>query len=310
MRFVIGRFLQALLSLWGVVTIVFFILHLSGNPALLLAPPNATAQEISQIELHLGLNRPLLDQYWGYLVNLAHGNFGFSYSLDESAAKVVASRVPYTAALAFAAFGITVAVGVPTGIVLAVYRGSWLDRILMPIVVAGQSMPAFWSGLLFIYVFSVLLHWFPSSGAQGPGSIVLPAVTLAGLSLAAVARMTRATVIGELRQDYVRTAIAKGVHGRRVIMKHVVRNAVVPIVTVVALQLANLLGGAVITETIFAWPGLGQLTVQSVQSLDFPVVETIVILGAVVYIAANFLTDVAFSIVDPRIRLTGEAFRG
>lgn len=310
MRFLVGRFLQALLSLWGVVTIVFFILHLSGNPALLLAPPNATAQEISQIELHLGLNKPLLDQYWSYLVNLLHGNFGFSYSLDEPAAQVVATRIPFTAALAFAAFGLTVIVGVPVGIVLAVYKGSWLDRILMPIVVAGQSMPAFWSGLLFIYVFSVTLHWFPSSGAQGFDSIVLPAVTLAGLSMAAVARMTRAAVIGEMGKDYVRTATAKGTYSTTVILKHVLRNAAVPIVTVVALQLANLLGGAVITETIFAWPGLGQLTIQSVQSLDFPVVETIVILGAAVYIAANFLTDVAFSVIDPRIRLTGGASHG
>lgn len=310
MRFVLGRFLQALVSLWGVVTIVFFILHLSGNPALLLAPPNATAREIAQIELHLGLNKPLLDQYWTYLSHLAHGNFGFSYALNEPAAQIVASRVPYTAALAFAALAITVAIGIPVGLVLAVYRGSWLDRVLMPIVVAGQSMPAFWSGLLFIYVFSVMLHWFPSSGAQGVTSIVLPAVTLAGLSLTAVARMTRSTVIAELRKDYVRTATAKGTRTSIIIVKHVLRNAAVPIVTVVALQLANLLGGAVITETIFAWPGLGQLTIQSVQSLDFPVVEMIVILGAVVYIAANFLTDVAFAVIDPRIRLSGGTSRG
>lgn len=310
MRFVTGRFVQAIISLWGVVTIVFFVLHLSGNPALLLAPPNATAQQVAQIEAHLGLNKPLLAQYWVYLRNLVRGNFGFSYALNEPASMIVAGRIPYTAALALAAFTITVVVGVPVGILLAVYRETWLERLLMPIVVAGQSMPAFWSGLLLIYVFSVKLHWFPSSGAQSVSSIILPAITLGGLSVAAVARMTRSAVIGEMQKDYVRTARAKGTRSATIMLKHVLRNAAVPIVTIIALQLANLLGGSVITETIFAWPGIGQLTIQSVQSLDFPVVETIVILGAAVYIAANFLTDVTFSIIDPRIRLSGGATGG
>lgn len=305
MRFIGGRVLQAIVSLWGVVTIVFFVLHLSGNPALLIAPSNATAEQISQIEIHLGLNKPLLDQYWLYLTNLAHGNFGFSYALNEPASMIVASRVPYTAALASAAFIITVAVGVPVGIMLAVYRDTWLDRMIMPLVVAGQSMPAFWSGLVLIYIFAAKLHWFPSSGAQGFKSLILPAVTLAGLSIAAVARMTRSTVLGEMQKDYVRTATAKGIRSSTIMLKHVLRNAAVPIVTVIALQLANLLGGSVITETIFAWPGLGQLTIQSVQSLDFPVVETIVILGAAVYIGANLLADITFSVMDPRIRLSG-----
>ena len=307
MRFVSGRFIQAVISLWGVVTIVFFVLHLSGNPALLLAPPNASAAQVHQIEVHLGLTQPLIDQYTIYLGHLLQGNFGFSYAFNEPAGSVVGSRVPFTAALALAAFVLTVVVGVPAGILLAVYRGRWIDRVVMPVVVAGQSMPAFWSGLLLIYVFSVKFHWFPSSGAQGVGSLVLPAVTLAGLSIAAVARMTRSTVLGEMQKDYVRTALAKGDRNSTIMYKHILRNAAVPVVTVVALQLANLLGGSVITETIFAWPGLGQLTIQSVQALDFPVVETIVILGATVYITANFLADVAFSVIDPRIRLSGGA---
>lgn len=307
MRFIGGRLIQAIISLWGVVTIVFFVLHLSGNPALLLAPPNATAQQVHNIEVQLGLTKPLVTQYLVYMGHLVHGNFGFSYSLNEPARFVVANRVPYTAALAFAAFLLTVLIGVPAGVLLAVFRDRWIDRLLMPVIVAGQSMPAFWSGLLLIYVFAVTFHWFPSSGASGIRSLILPAVTLAGLSIAAVARMTRSTVIAEMQKDYVRTASAKGVRSSTIVYKHVLRNAAIPIVTVVALQLANLLGGSVITETIFAWPGIGQLTIQSVQSLDFPVVETIVIFGAAVYIAANFIADVAFSIIDPRVRLSGGA---
>lgn len=307
MRFIGGRLIQAIISLWGVVTIVFFVLHLSGNPALLLAPPNATAQQVHNIEVQLGLTKPLVTQYLVYMGHLVHGNFGFSYSLNEPARFVVANRVPYTAALAFAAFLLTVLIGVPAGVLLAVFRDRWIDRLLMPVIVAGQSMPAFWSGLLLIYVFAVTFHWFPSSGASGIRSLILPAVTLAGLSIAAVARMTRSTVIAEMQKDYVRTASAKGVRSSTIMFKHVLRNAAIPIVTVVALQLANLLGGSVITETIFAWPGIGQLTIQSVQSLDFPVVETIVIFGAAVYIAANFIADVAFSIIDPRVRLSGGA---
>lgn len=307
MRFLLGRLIQSIISLWGVVTIVFFVLHLSGNPALLLAPPNATVQQVHQIAVNLGLTKPLWTQYLIFMKNLLHGNLGFSYALNEPAAMVVGSRVPYTVALALAAFLLTVVIGVPVGILLAVYRGQLIDRLLMPVVVAGQSMPAFWSGLLLIYVFSVKFRWLPSSGAQGIGSLVLPAVTLAGLSIAAVARMTRSTVIAEIQKDYVRTALAKGSRVSTIILKHVLRNAAVPIVTVIALEMANLLGGSVITETIFAWPGLGQLTIQSVQSLDFPVVETIVILGATAYIVANFLADVAFSVIDPRIRLSGGA---
>ncbi|MDA8207352.1 MAG: ABC transporter permease [Thermaerobacter sp.] len=304
MRFAGGRFIQAIISLWGVITIVFFVLHLAGNPALLMAPPNATVAQIKLIEIHLGLNKPLLTQYGIYLGNLLHGNFGFSYAQNEPAGLVVGSRIPYTAALALAAFVLTVLVGVPVGVVMAANRDRFFDRLLMPAVVAGQSMPAFWSGLLLIYFFSVRLHWFPSSGAAGLASVILPAITLAGLSIAAVARMTRSTVIAEMQKDYVRTAKAKGTANITIMFKHVLRNSAVPIVTVITLQLANLLGGSVITETIFAWPGLGQLTMQSVQALDFPVVETIVILGATVYITANFLADVAFSMLDPRIRLT------
>ena len=287
----------------GVISIVFVILHLSGNPALLLAPQNATAHEIHRIEIKLGLNKPLYMQYLLYLWRLLHGNFGFSYAANEPALYVVMTRAPYSLVLAGAAMLIALFIGVPMGLFMAKYKGSTLERILMMFVVAGQSLPAFWTGLLLITLFSVDLHLVPSSGASTPQALILPAVTLASVSLAAIARMTRASVLSELHHDYVRTAQAKGVSSTWLFVKHVLRNAAVPIITVITLELANLLGGAVITETIFAWPGLGQLTVQSVSSIDIPVVETIVLLGSAVYIGVNFLADVLYTLVDPRIGL-------
>lgn len=301
MRFYIIRLGQSLIAMWGVVTIVFVALHLSGNPAQLIAGQSATAQVVHNIEVQLGLNKPLIVQYGLFLGGLLHGDFGFSYAQSQPALWIVAARAPYSIKLALAAVALTIVVGVPTGILLAVRKGQWVDRLLMPVVTAGQSMPTFWSGLLLVLLFAVTLHWFPSSGDSQPTSIVLPAVTLASISIAAVARMTRSTVLAELGKDYVRSARAKGLADRVVLYKHILRNAAIPIITVVVLQLASLMGGAVIAETIFAWPGIGQLTVQSVEALDFPVVETIVILASAIYIASNLVADILYSIVDPRV---------
>lgn len=303
MRYILGRLVQSVVTVWGVVTVVFFILHLSGNPALLIAPQNATAAEIARIEVQIGMNHPLIVQYLLFLGRLLHGNFGYSYSLYEPAVRAVASRLPYTAALAGSALALTMAVGVPVGVVMAVFRGRLVDRALLPLVVAGQSMPAFWTGLLLILLFSVRLRWLPSSGAGTPEAILLPAVTLASISVAAVARVTRSSLLEELQKDYVRTAIAKGCSRTSAIVRHALRNALIPVLTITALQVANLLGGAVITETVFAWPGIGQLTVNALNALDIPVVETVAVLGSVVYVVVNFLTDVLYTVIDPAIKL-------
>lgn len=307
MRYFAGRLAQAVLSILGVSTIVFFVLHLSGDPTLLLAPQNASADDIVRLRHSLGLDQPLLIQYLGFLAGLAHGDLGYSYVQGQKASILVLQRLPYTAELALAALFLALAAGIPIGMLTAVYRGGWVERVLMPIVLVGQSMPSFWSGILLILIFAVQLRVLPSSGTEGLSSIILPAVTLASLSMATFARMTRSSFLEQLNREYVRTAYSKGVGGLRVMIHHILRNAAIPIITIVGLETANLLGGAVVTETIFAWPGIGQLTVQSIAARDFPVVEAIVLLGSTIYILVNLFTDLVYGVVDPRIRIGGAA---
>lgn len=303
MRYLTGRLVQAVLSIFGVSTIVFFVLHLSGDPTLLLAPQNASAADIARLRHSLGLDQPLLFQYLGFLSGLAHGDLGYSYVQGQQASILVLERLPYTAELAVAALVLALGTGIPIGMLTAVYRGRWVERLLIPVVLVGQSMPAFWSGILLILIFAVHLRVLPSSGTEGFSSIILPAVTLASLSMATFARMTRSSFLEQLGREYVRTAYSKGVGTMAVMIHHIFRNGAIPIITIVGLETANLLGGAVVTETIFAWPGIGQLTVQSIAARDFPIVQAIVLLGSTVYIVVNLLTDLAYGIVDPRIRL-------
>jgi peptide/nickel transport system permease protein len=306
-HYAIGRVGQSLLTLFGVLTIVFFAERLSGSPVRLLAGPDATPADITNLTKHLGLNRPISDQYLRFLGDAIRGNLGYSYVQNQPALHIVFSRIPYTAELAVAALLFSLVLGIPIGILSAFYRGRWPERVLMPIVLVGQSMPAFWSGILLILVFSVHFHFFPSSGTGGLKALVLPMVTLGSLSLSTVARMARSSFIENLGKDYVRTAAAKGASTLRVLLGHVFRNALLPILTITGLEAGNLLGGAVITETIFAWPGIGQLTVQSVESLDFPVVEAVVLVTATIYIAVNLLVDLLYGVVDPRLRVRGPA---
>lgn len=301
-RWVAGRIWQAIVTLWGVLTIVFFAERLSGSPVRLLAPPNATPQLLREMTHKLGLDQSLPAQYWHFIANAAHGSLGYSFVQGQAALSIVASRIPRTAELAVAALLLSLVIGIGVGIISAVYHGRWPEKLLIPLMVIGQSMPAFWSGILLILIFAVRLHWLPSSGASGADSLILPAVTLASLTLATVARITRSSFLENLGREYVRTARAKGGSRRWVLMRHVLRNASLPILTVVGLEIGNLLGGAVITETVFAWPGLGQLTVQSVESLDFPVVEAVVLFTATVFIVCNLIVDLLYGVIDPRLR--------
>ncbi|UOF88990.1 ABC transporter permease [Fodinisporobacter ferrooxydans] len=297
------RIFQAVISILGVSTIVFFILHLSGDPVLLMVPQNSTAEDIANLRHSLGLDKPLGIQYILFIKNLLQGNLGYSYVQSQPAMDIVMERVPYTVELALAALVISLAIGITIGMLTAIYRGKWIERMLMPIILIGQSMPAFWTGILLIMLMSVRLHLLPSSGSSGIQSLVLPAITLASLSMATVARMTRSSVIEQLGKDYVKTARSKGVGNARLLIRHILRNAAIPIITIIGLEAANLLGGAVITETIFAWPGLGQLTIQSIAARDFPLVQAIVLLGAGTYIFINLITDLLYGLVDPRIKL-------
>ena len=305
-RYLGARGGQAIIALLGVSTAVFFALRLSGNPALLLAPQNATQAEINQIQQQLGLNAPVWRQYLTYLGDLLHGNFGYSYVEHEPALALLTQRLPYTINLTLTALAITIVAGVGAGMIMALTRGRWGERVLMPLVLAGQAMPAFWTGILLILVFSVTFHLLPSSGDDSATSLILPAITLASLSAATVARVTRGAVLEQLSRDYIRTARSKGAGTWRLIWRHLLRNVSVPVITVLALETANLLGGSVVTEMIFAWPGIGQLTIQSVDNRDFPVVQAIVILAATIYIVINLITDVVYGFIDPRIAVTSK----
>jgi peptide/nickel transport system permease protein len=305
LRYLGLRIGQAIIALLGVATAVFFALRLSGDPAQLLAPQGATQADIAALRHQLGLDIPVWHQYVNFLNGLVHGDVGYSYVQHEPALVLIAQRLPYTAQLAFAALLLSVLLGVTAGMITALSRGGWGERILMPIILVGQAMPAFWTGILLILVFSVTFHLLPSTGYDGPASLILPAVTLASLSAATIARVTRGAVLEQLSRDYVRTARSKGAGTLRLVWRHLLRNVSIPILTVVALEIANLLGGSVVTELIFAWPGVGQLTVQSVDGRDFPVVQAIVLLASTVYIVINLITDILYGVIDPRITTTG-----
>lgn len=303
--FLLMRLAQALFALFGVTTLVFLILHLSGDPIALMVPEGATSEEIELLRSQFGFDRPLIVQFGEYVGSVVTGDLGISYVQNTPVLDIVASRLPYTLRLAAAALAIALAVGLPTGIVAALARGRWPEKPAMALVLAAQSMPTFWSGILLIMLFAVTLDWLPSSGAEKPQSIILPAICLSGLTMATFARITRNAIVEELGKDYVRAAYARGQTRLSVVRRHVLRNASIPLISVVALELANMLAGAVIVETVFAWPGLGLLAVQAIQANDFVVVQAIVLLGAGCYILMNLVADVLYGVVDPRIKALG-----
>jgi peptide/nickel transport system permease protein len=294
-------------ALLGTITLVFFIQRLAGDPTLLMLPEGATREDIATLRHQLGFDQPLAIQYLDYLAQLARFDLGQSLVQRVPVLEIIAARLPYTLYLAGGALLVAVGIGLPVGIVMAVRRDTKLERVLMALVLIGQSMPTFWSGILLILLFAVTLGAMPSSGVDGIRSVVLPAIALGALTMATYARVARTAVLEELGRDYVSAAQAKGLLFRRVVSRHILRNAATPIITISALEIANLLAGAVIVETVFAWPGLGQLAVQSIAARDFPIVQSIVLLSAFVSIALNLAADILYSVVDPRIRLDGTA---
>ena len=303
LRHLLSRLGQAALASLGVLTIVFFIMRLSGDPTLLLVPEGATAEQIADLRHRLGFDRPLLTQYAAYLSDLARLDFGESLVQRAPVLGIVAERIPYTAALAAGALAVALGIGIPAGLAMAVWRGGLLERALAALVLAGQSLPTFWSGILLILLFGVTLRWLPTSGADSPASLIMPSIALGALTMSTFARMTRIAVLDELSRDYVSAARARGLSLGRAVTRHVLRNASIPVITIAALEIGNLLAGAVIVESVFAWPGLGQLAIQSIQARDFLVVQTIVLFISLTYITANLLADLAYTTLDPRIRL-------
>jgi peptide/nickel transport system permease protein len=301
-RHIGSRFLQAAIATFGVITIVFFVMHLSGDPTLLLVPEGATAEQIAQLRHELGFDRPLPVQYLAYLSDLVRGDLGQSLVQRLPVSLILGSRLPYTLALAAGALAVALVIGIPAGIVMAVWRGGVVERLLAALVLAGQSLPTFWSGILLILFFGVTLRWLPTSGADSLASLVMPSLALGALAMSTFARMTRISVLDELSRDYVVAARARGLSMGATVARHVLRNAAIPVITVTALEIGNLLAGAVIVETVFAWPGIGQLAMQSIQARDFLVVQGIVLFVSVTYIAMNLLADLAYTAIDPRIR--------
>jgi peptide/nickel transport system permease protein len=306
-RFLLRRLIQSAVAILGTITLVFFIQRLAGDPTLLMLPEGATREDIETLRHQFGFDQPLAVQYLDYLAQLVRFDLGQSLVQRVPVVEIIAARLPYTLYLAGSALLVAVGIGLPVGIVMAVRRDTKLERVLMALVLVGQSMPTFWSGILLILLFAVTLGVMPSSGVDGIRSVILPAVALGALTMATYARVARTAVLEELGRDYVSAAQAKGLLFRRVISRHILRNAATPIITISALEIANLLAGAVIVETVFAWPGLGQLAVQSIAARDFPIVQSIVLLSAFVSIALNLAADILYSVVDPRIRLDGTA---
>lgn len=297
------RIFQAIIAIFGVLTIVFVIMHLSGDPTLLLVPQDASAEMVNELRRQLGFDRPIWVQYLDYLKGLVQLDFGISVVQRVPALDIVLSRLPYTIQLAAGALIVAIGIGIPAGIAMATMRGSAIDRLLTAIVVTGQSVPTFLSGIILIFVFGVTLRWLPTSGASDLSAMILPSIALGALSMSTFARMTRISIIDELSKDYVRAGRARGLSMTQVVFRHVLRNASIPVITIAALEIGNLLAGAVIIETVFAWPGIGQLAIQAIQARDFLVVQVIVLLIAFVYVMTSVVADLVYGLVDPRIRL-------
>ena len=302
-RFVARRLLLLVPTVVGVATLVFLILHLTpGDPVEAMLGETALAADKEALRRALGLDRPWWEQYAAFLAGLARGDLGFSLQSRERVLALVAARYPATLELAVGAVAVAVAAALPLGVVSAWRARSWVDYLSTTFALVAVSMPNFWLGPLLILLFSIELGWLPVSGRGGPAHLVLPALTL-GMSMAAIlTRMTRAAVLEQLHQDYARTARAKGASELLVLVRHVLRNALTAIVTVVGLQFGALLAGTIITETIFSWPGLGRLLIQAIQMRDYPVVQGCVLTIALSYVLVNLLTDVAYAFIDPRVR--------
>jgi len=297
------RLLQSLLVLFGVSFVVFFILHLTGDPALVLLPPDASAEDVERFRDAMGFNDPFIVQYGRFLSGALRGDFGQSVRHGEPAFNLVVERMPATFELAGAALAVALVLAIPAGIISAVRRNTMLDYVSTIVALLGQSMPTFWLGIMLILVFSVQFNLLPSSGRGGLAHLILPAITLGLFTTARITRLTRSGMLEALNQDYIRTARAKGVGGPPVIWKHALKNAAIPIVTIVGIELGTLLGGSVITETIFAWPGVGRLSVQAIYNRDYRVVQAAVFLLSTTFVLVNLVVDMLYTYLDPRIRL-------
>ena len=302
-KYILKRLAAMIPVLIGVTFIVFCIMSLSpGDPAFMKLGAGATPESVAKLRDEMGLNDPLLLQYIRYIGGLLHGDMGISYVSGNAVSYEISSRFPNTFYLAAASIVLAIAVSVPIGIVSATKQYSLIDSISMVAALLGISMPSFWLGLMLIILFSVKLRWLPSGGVEGFKSIILPAITLGVASMATITRTTRSSMLEVIRQDYIRTARAKGVPRKVVIRKHALRNALIPSVTVTGIEAGALLGGAILTETVFSWPGIGRLMIDAIQNKNTPVVMGCLVVFATCFSLVNLLVDVLYAFIDPRIK--------
>jgi peptide/nickel transport system permease protein len=303
LRFVARRLALTVPVLLGVATLVFALIHLvPGDPAQAMLGETASDEEVAALRVRLGLDRPLIEQYGAFLGNAVRGDLGVSLRNNAPVSEEITSRLPATLELAAAAMLVALGVSIPLGILAAVRRGTIVDHAATTLALTGISIPNFWLGPLLALVFAVELGWLPVSGRGTLAHLVLPAISLGAALAAILARMTRASLLEELREPYVRAARARGASRSRAVLGHAFRNSLIPVVTLIGLQFGAVLTGAVITETVFAWPGIGRLLIQSINFRDYPIVQGCVLFIAVTYVGMNLLTDLAYGVLDPRIR--------
>jgi len=303
-RYISLRLAYLLPALWLIFTLVFVLAHLvPGDPVQQMLGEGATQSDVTQLRHALGLDKPLGTQYVNYLAGVTHANLGESFRFQQPVAKVVLEHYPATLELALAALIVCCAIGIPAGILAAQKRATATDHAVGFFTLLGLSVPNFALGPLLILIFSVLIGWLPVSGRGGLSHLILPAVTLGAALAAILTRMVRTSVLEQLSSDYVRTARAKGLSERAVLLRHAFRNALIPILTILGLQFGTLLAGTIVTETIFSWPGIGRLAVQAIEARDYPLLQGCILLIAVSYVIVNLLTDLVYAFADPRVRL-------
>ncbi|MGH3384434.1 MAG: ABC transporter permease [Nocardioidaceae bacterium] len=304
-RYLVRRLGQTALVLLLLSVVVFVISRLSGSPVSLMLPEGASDEQRDQLVAKLGLDESYPQQYWTFLVNALQGDFGQSTRFQTAALPLVLDRLPNTIVLASTALVVAVLVGIPLGTLAALHHGRATDHVTTTLLATGQAAPSFWVGILLILVFGVQLQWLPFSDFESWRSLVLPALTLSILPTVTIARVTRSSVLGVLPEDYVRTARAKGLRRRAVVRGHVMRNALIPVVTIVGLVLGSALSGAVITEQIFSWPGVGALAIEAIKARDYAVVQAVTMITALIVVVLNLVVDLSYFLLDPRIRRTG-----
>jgi peptide/nickel transport system permease protein len=306
LQYIVRRAIRAAVVIVAVLAVVFLILNLTGDPARLMVRQDATEQEVQEMRVAMGFDQPLPIRFVRFMGGALQGDFGKSLRFrEEPAIKLVMERFPATLQLAGVTFVWSVSAALVLGLVSAVKRYSWIDNLATLLALVGQSMPNFWLGIMLILFFAVSLRWLPAYGSGGPEHLILPALTLGAFIVARNTRLIRSTMIEVLSQDYIRTGRAKGLSERGVVVRHALKNAAIPVVTLVGLDVGALLGGAVVTETVFAWPGVGRLAIESINSRDFPVVSAVVFFVASGFVLINLLVDMLYTWLDPRIRLAG-----